>query len=270
MNTRTSLFALACAIALCPALQSQTINSQSGAKKGSSSAKTEKRTVKQLDGTKQFGFVEITDDYTIRVSNDSGIIRLPIAELGDADFRKYGFKKDRSKDGRFWYEWKEALKELKEVRNLRTRQNPVKSPLWKSGWPKSQHFNLSSRPMKRRFLPRKAQISPGIAVKVPMYPSGPCFPSRPWEIHFPKLYLTQDIQGSNRSQMQLNCRRRHDCEFLARKPDQGTRRLYSTSRADKSSPCWLCRDQYRRRSRSNRLIRNLWLNLRMTRRTRAI
>ena len=114
VNTRTWLLALACAIALCPALQSQTINSQSGAKKGSNSAKTEKRTVKQLDGTKQFGFVEITDDYTIRVSNDSGIIRLPIAELGDADFRKYGFKKDRSKDGRFWYERKEALKELKE------------------------------------------------------------------------------------------------------------------------------------------------------------
>jgi hypothetical protein len=114
MNTRTWLLALACALALSPALQAQTINSQSGAKKGSSSAKTKKRTVKQLDGTKLFGFVEITDDYTIRVSNDWGIIRLPIAELGDADFRKYGFKKDRSKDGRFWYERKEALKELKE------------------------------------------------------------------------------------------------------------------------------------------------------------
>jgi hypothetical protein len=114
MNTRTWLLALACAIGLCPALQSQTINSQSGAKKGNSSAKTKKRTVKQLDGTKLFGFVEMTDDYTIRVSNDWGIIRLPIAELGDADFRKYGFKKDRSKDGRFWYERKEALKELKE------------------------------------------------------------------------------------------------------------------------------------------------------------
>jgi hypothetical protein len=114
IKTRTWLLALACAIGLCPALQSQTINSQSGAKKGNSSANTKKRTVKQLDGTKLFGFVEITDDYTIRVSNDWGIIRLPIAELGDADFRKYGFKKDRSKDGRFWYERKEALKELKE------------------------------------------------------------------------------------------------------------------------------------------------------------
>ena len=127
MNTRTSLFALACAIALCLALQSQTINSQSGAKKGSSSAKTEKRTVKQLDGTKQFGFVEITDDYTIRVANDSGIIRTPIAELGDADFRKYGFKKDRSKDGRFWYEWKEALKELKDPKSKNEAKSGEKS-----------------------------------------------------------------------------------------------------------------------------------------------
>jgi hypothetical protein len=127
MNTRTSLFALACAIALCPALQSQTINSQSGAKKGSSSSKTEKRTVKQLDGTKQFGFVEITDDYTIRVSNDFGIIRTPIAKLGDADFRKYGFKKDRSKDGRFWYEWKEALKELKDPKSKNEAKSGEKS-----------------------------------------------------------------------------------------------------------------------------------------------
>ena len=117
MNTRTWLLALACAIGLCPALQSQTINSQSGAKKGNSSAKTKKRMVKQLDGTKLFGFVEITDDYTIRVSNDWGIIRLPIAELGDADFRKYGFKKDRSEDGRFWYERKEALKEDPKSKN---------------------------------------------------------------------------------------------------------------------------------------------------------
>ena len=113
-NTRTWLLAVACAMALGPALQSQTINSQSGAKQAGSSAKAKKRTVKQLDGSKLFGFVEITDDYTIRITNDSGIIRLPIAELGDTDFQKYGFKKDRSKDGRFWYERKEALKEAKE------------------------------------------------------------------------------------------------------------------------------------------------------------
>jgi hypothetical protein len=114
MNTRTLLLAVACAIAFSPALQSQTINSQSGAKQAGGSAKAKKGTVKQLDGSKLFGFVEITDDYTIRVTNDWGIIRLPIAELSDADFQKYGFKKDRSKDGRFWYERKEALKEAKE------------------------------------------------------------------------------------------------------------------------------------------------------------
>jgi hypothetical protein len=114
INTRTWLLAAACAIALCPALHSQTVDAPSGAKQAGNSAKTKKRTVKQLDGKKLFGFVEVTDDYTIRVSNDWGIIRLPIAELGDADFRKYGSKKDRSEDGRFWYERKEALKELKE------------------------------------------------------------------------------------------------------------------------------------------------------------
>ena len=63
---------------------------------------------------KLFGFVEITDDYTIRITSDSGIIRLPIAQLGDADFQKYGFQKDRSKDGRFWHERREALKDSKE------------------------------------------------------------------------------------------------------------------------------------------------------------
>jgi hypothetical protein len=114
MNTRTWLVAVACAIALCPALQSQTITSQDAAKQAGSSAKAKKRTVKQLDGTKFYGLVELTDDYTIRVTNDWGIVRLPIAELDDADFQRYGFKRDRSKDGRFWYERKEALKESEQ------------------------------------------------------------------------------------------------------------------------------------------------------------
>ena len=53
---------------------------------------------------------------TIRfaVSNDSGITRLPISQLGDADFKKYGLNKDRSKDGRLWYERKEALGKFTE------------------------------------------------------------------------------------------------------------------------------------------------------------
>ncbi|MGB7837243.1 MAG: hypothetical protein WBL40_03955, partial [Terrimicrobiaceae bacterium] len=64
--------------------------------------------------TRLFGFVEVTDDYTIRITNDSGITRLPITQLGDADFQKYGFQKDRGKDGRFWYERKEALRSSEE------------------------------------------------------------------------------------------------------------------------------------------------------------
>ena len=111
---RNWLVATACAIALCAPLQSQTDNSTSAAKQTDNSAKAEKNTVKKLDGTKLFGFVEVTDDYTIRITNDSGITRLPIAQLSDADFQKYGFQKDRTKDGRFWYERKEALKSSEE------------------------------------------------------------------------------------------------------------------------------------------------------------
>ncbi|MET0252940.1 MAG: hypothetical protein ABW214_02795, partial [Terrimicrobiaceae bacterium] len=103
MNMRTWLLATACATTLCAPLQSQTDNSAAGAKQTNSSAKAEKSTVKKLDGTRLFGFVEVTDDYTIRITNDSGITRLPITQLGDADFQKYGFQKDRSKDGRLWY-----------------------------------------------------------------------------------------------------------------------------------------------------------------------
>jgi hypothetical protein len=114
MNKRTWLLGMACAIALCPSLQSQTDISLSGAKQPKSAAKARKGTVKTLDGTKLFGFVEVTDDYTVRITNDWGIARLPIAQLSDADFQKYGFKKDRSRDGRFWYERKEALKSSKE------------------------------------------------------------------------------------------------------------------------------------------------------------
>jgi hypothetical protein len=114
INMRNWLFATACAIGLCAPLHSQTDNSTSAAKQTDNSAKAEKNTVKKLDGTKLFGFVEITDDYTIRITNDSGITKLPIAQLSDADFQKYGFQKDRTKDGRFWYERKEALKSSEE------------------------------------------------------------------------------------------------------------------------------------------------------------
>ena len=114
MDMRTWLLATACATTLCAPLQSQTDNSATGAKQTNSSAKAEKSTVTKLDGTRLFGFVEVTDDYTIRITNDSGITRLPITQLGDVDFQKYGFQKDRAKDGRFWYERKEALKSSEE------------------------------------------------------------------------------------------------------------------------------------------------------------
>ena len=114
MNRRTWLVVMACAIALCPSLQAQTDTSLSGTKQTKNAAKAGKGTVRNLDGTKFFGFIEITDDYTIRITNNFGIARLPIAQLSDADFQKYGFRKDRSKDGRFWYERKEALKSAED------------------------------------------------------------------------------------------------------------------------------------------------------------
>ncbi len=113
-NMRNLLLATSCAITLCAPLQSQTDNSATAAKQANNSAKAEKNTVTKLDGTKLLGLVEVTDDYTIRITNDSGITRLPITQLGDADFQKYGFQKDRAEDGRFWYERKEALKSSEE------------------------------------------------------------------------------------------------------------------------------------------------------------
>jgi hypothetical protein len=113
-NIRTWLLATACATTLCAPLQSQTDASATAAKQTKSSAKSEKKSVTRLDGTRLFGFIEVTDDYTIRITNDSGITRVPISQLGDADFQQYGFQKDRSKDGRFWYERKEALQSSEE------------------------------------------------------------------------------------------------------------------------------------------------------------
>jgi hypothetical protein len=104
MNLKTVLLAVGGTVALCVTLCAQT---DTGAKP----TKSEKTSVTTLNGTKFFGIVEVTDDYTIRVSNDAGITRLPIAQLGDADFTKYGLNKDRSKDGRLWSERKEALED---------------------------------------------------------------------------------------------------------------------------------------------------------------
>ena len=126
---------MACAIGICPSLQSQTDTSLSGAKQSRSAAKARPVVVKKLDGTKLFGFIEITDDYTIRMTNDLGIARLPIAQLSEADFQKYGFRKNRSKDGRFWYERKEALKSSQE--GPKPKKNTKSGSLSrKSAWPK--------------------------------------------------------------------------------------------------------------------------------------
>lgn len=70
--------------------------------------------VTKLDGTSFFGLVEVTDDYTVRVKNDNGIMKIPLAMLGEKDFQKYGFGKDRSKDGKFWSERQDALEAEKE------------------------------------------------------------------------------------------------------------------------------------------------------------
>jgi hypothetical protein len=123
MNTRTQFLAVVCATAFCASLHSQTDSSSSSVTQNGSTAKPQKGEVTKLDGTKYFGFVEVTDDYTIRVTNDSGIMRLPIAQLEDNDFRKYGFQKDRGKDGRFWYERKEAIQSTETTPNP-TGTNP--------------------------------------------------------------------------------------------------------------------------------------------------
>ena len=107
MNLKRVLLMIGGVVAICVPVGAQT----DGA---TQPTKPEKTSVTTLNGTKFFGIVEVTDDYTIRVANDSGITRLPIAQLGDADFKKYGMSKDRSKDGRLWSERKEALEDSKK------------------------------------------------------------------------------------------------------------------------------------------------------------
>ncbi len=133
---------MACAIGICSSLQSQTDTSFSGAKQSKSAAKARPGVVKKLDGTKLFGFVEITDDYTIRITNESGIARLPIAQLSEADFQKYGFRKNRSQDGRFWYERKEALK-TSEENPKSTKQCHVRAKVC-CGNPRGRNHGIST------------------------------------------------------------------------------------------------------------------------------
>jgi hypothetical protein len=86
-----------------------------------------KTQVTKIDGSKVFGLVEITDDYTIKISSDSGIQKIPLALLGEKDFRKYGFSKDRSKDGRFWSERKDALEATKGDETAKEEDGAKKS-----------------------------------------------------------------------------------------------------------------------------------------------
>jgi hypothetical protein len=73
-----------------------------------------KEKVTKMDGTSFFGIVTLTDDYTLKISNDSGIMKIPLALLGEKDFKKFALQKDRSQDGRLWSERQDALEEQKE------------------------------------------------------------------------------------------------------------------------------------------------------------
>lgn len=83
----------------------------SSSNNNNSSSKDDKKphTIFLLDGSALFGKVELTDDYTLKVSSDSGIQKIPLALLGQSDFKKYGFSKDRSKDGKFWSDRNDAV-----------------------------------------------------------------------------------------------------------------------------------------------------------------
>lgn len=75
--------------------------------------KNKPQEVTKLNGQKILGIVEVTDDYTIRISNDTGLQKIPIALLSQTDFDKFTKTKDRSQDGRLWSERKDALEESK-------------------------------------------------------------------------------------------------------------------------------------------------------------
>lgn len=81
---------------------------------GASEASKKKEKVTKLDGTSFFGIVTLTDDYTLKISNDAGIFKVPLALLGENDFKKYTGGKDRSGDGKLWSERQDALENQKE------------------------------------------------------------------------------------------------------------------------------------------------------------
>jgi hypothetical protein len=79
-----------------------------------SDAPKKKEKVTKLDGTSILGIVTLTDDYTLKISNDSGIFNVPLALLGEKDFKKFTSGKDRSQDGKLWSERQDALENQKE------------------------------------------------------------------------------------------------------------------------------------------------------------
>ena len=100
----------ACAVGLAVA---QTAENPEPPDAPSPSKKTQK--VTKLDGTTLFGIVTLTDDYTLKISNESGIFNVPLALLGEKDFKKFIAGKDRSRDGRLWSERQDALEKQKEA-----------------------------------------------------------------------------------------------------------------------------------------------------------
>jgi hypothetical protein len=100
-------------LVLCLLLASMSVGTaqETAPEPAASPARPEK--VTKLDGTSLFGLVILTDDYTLKVSNDSGILNIPLALLGEKDFQKYSGKKDRQNDGRLWSERQDALEKEK-------------------------------------------------------------------------------------------------------------------------------------------------------------
>lgn len=67
-----------------------------------------------LNGETIFGKVELQDDYTLRISSESGIQKVPIASLGGEDFQKHGKPDERQDDGKLWSDRKGAVEEAQK------------------------------------------------------------------------------------------------------------------------------------------------------------
>ena len=148
-----------------------------------------------LKGTKFFGIVEVTDDYTIRVSNDLGVTRLPISQLGDADFKKYGLTKLSLQR---WTPLGPAQRSLGKFTDRKSGVQGFKIE-WKlisrdpSG-ARSPRFNPSFRPTKRHSGRRRAKNRPQAQPTLKRRPRDPtrrspqCFRSREWPVPLPEPF----------------------------------------------------------------------------------